>query len=747
MHNDYKTNLQTFFFRVMGVIKGNEGVNRPSGVLIIVGEANLRKIEWIRERSPLPLFILYIYVAASSEQEKNFLEKADKLSIVAIPLLEEPYLPDKVGMLIALFPNVPRQMMVEAEIEDQFSDLIRAINMAIEAAIDMQSQIAMRGLVWLRSAIANLGFILKAGKFVDKLPQFQKPPIAVVCGAGPSLADDLELLKQYKKNLLLISVGHAFPILHAAGIAPDIVVEIDSYVERNWENFKGAISEKTLLVATPDVAYEVPPLFKKHLWVSTGYAAINDWFNLYGIPLPQVHIDKTVSIVAIDFAVRLGIKNIILLGQDMAVDDEGRLHLDDVPATSYESLTLVEGYNGKKVYATDSLIALRKSMELYFADLAVLSPQVNVINCSKRGAIIRGITRDDFKNISKLIEKDPAPLTQIEFSEKEIDINRVESLLKRQKEIFNKVAEKNGEVVKIIQDLEQYAVLDDQKIGWLYQAMHQEAASREGMEERLFIMPIFQSLSFIDYTINSNAFRNDFRDQLIAIKFFYSLLRDALLEVKKDIEQILEKNVEEKRTLNPKVFEAFSNYACNLIGRKNPEFANWLVKNHKLDYNQEEFSVRWQQQYLPFVLMRDGADKWMALSSSKVPQWGNEVVEDFVKCNRYNPDNDAVVFWIGCNWAHICAFAKRFQFANMLVLEPYVELFSYIIRRGLFLYFLPINSIIIGIHNELKNSLELYNQEIERWKSERKRILLFEHPVLKGIKPLPPQFAQPFYKK
>jgi hypothetical protein len=740
MPSDYQQNIQNFIQKIKAVLEADGFHKIPQSVLIVVGQPDCGKLIQIRIKHPPPILIFYIYKHFSQQEEENFLRKADELRVLAAPLLAREHFADKVGVLVSLFPNRPRQLIVERELEESCTKDVEQVKMAIEIAVEMNSQILMRGLVWMRSALGNLGFILKQGSSVRQLPEFKDPPVAVLCGAGPSLVHHFEFLKNMQEKFFLISVGHAFPMLWKAGIIPDVVLEIDSYVERNWAGFSSEIPDKTLLVATPDVATEVPPLFKKHLWISAGYAVINEWFKWYGIPLLPLHTDKTVSIVALDFAVKAGIKRIILLGQDMALNEDNRFYLDDSPLNTIEPLTFVDGYEGSKVAATDGLISLRKSMELYLAELALCNPDVEIINCTSRGAIIHGTKRDSIENVIKDCSGEGSGRLQCDWVELPIRRDVVAAKLSAQKDIFDKAIEKAEKVVKRCDEFKSNIPHGGEQIALLNKALLEEHMLRQSREAINFIMPIFQNISFLQDAMCVRG-QKDIFEQALATRTLYSFFKDLLTDFKADIEQVIEKNSFSGRIRNPKIFKAFYNYATDFVSKKNPDLGKWLKQNLAFEYDQKKFSVQWQHQYLPYVLLKDGADSWVALSSSNVAHWGDEVVQNFVKENKYDPLKDAVVFWMGGNWAHICAFCRNFTDASFLVIEPYLELFSHIITRGMFLHFFPTNTLIVGLHNDIATALPLYAKELAKWQKERKRILVFKHPVLGDKIPLPAEFV------
>jgi len=72
--------------------------------------------------------------------------------------------------------------------------------------------------------------------FLYKSSFYHKVPVVLI-GAGPSLDDNINELKSYQNNVIIVCVDMALYAVQQAGIKPDFVVSVDSseYISKMWE--------------------------------------------------------------------------------------------------------------------------------------------------------------------------------------------------------------------------------------------------------------------------------------------------------------------------------------------------------------------------------------------------------------------------------------------------------------------------------------------------------------------------------
>ncbi|OEW13863.1 motility accessory factor, partial [Campylobacter jejuni] len=149
---------------------------------------------------------------------------------------------------------------------------------------------------------------------------------AIVVSAGPSLAKQLSLLKAYQDKAVIFCADGALSMLEKEGIVPDYVTNLDfkdCHVMKffqNKENLKQSII--ALECAThPNVARS---LKAENCMIVLRNKALYQRFNLNDFG--YIDTGTHVSHFSYTLALALGFKNIIMIGQDLAFDEEGNSH-------------------------------------------------------------------------------------------------------------------------------------------------------------------------------------------------------------------------------------------------------------------------------------------------------------------------------------------------------------------------------------------------------------------------------------
>ncbi|EHB9048753.1 motility associated factor glycosyltransferase family protein [Campylobacter jejuni] len=148
---------------------------------------------------------------------------------------------------------------------------------------------------------------------------------AIVVSAGPSLAKQLSLLKAYQEKAVIFCADGALSMLEKEGIVPDYVTNLDCRdlamkFFQNKENLKQSII--ALECAThPNV---VRSLNAENCMIVLRNKALYQRFNLNDFG--YIDTGTHVSHFSYTLALALGFKNIIMIGQDLAFDEEGNSH-------------------------------------------------------------------------------------------------------------------------------------------------------------------------------------------------------------------------------------------------------------------------------------------------------------------------------------------------------------------------------------------------------------------------------------
>ncbi len=147
---------------------------------------------------------------------------------------------------------------------------------------------------------------------------------AIVVSAGPSLAKQLPLLKAYQDKAVIFCADGALSMLEKEGIIPDYVTNLDftDLAMKFFQNKENKTSLNVLSCAThPNVVHS---LKAENCMIVLRNKALYQRFNLNDFG--YIDTGTHVSHFSYTLALALGFKNIILIGQDLAFDEEGNSH-------------------------------------------------------------------------------------------------------------------------------------------------------------------------------------------------------------------------------------------------------------------------------------------------------------------------------------------------------------------------------------------------------------------------------------
>ncbi|CAM4196609.1 motility associated factor glycosyltransferase family protein [Campylobacter armoricus] len=286
-----------------------------------------------------------------------------------------------------------------------------------------------------------------------KAKRSNKSDNAILVATGPSLKKQLPLLKKYANKATIFCADSAYPILARAGIKPDYVcmLERDDAVAKCFDNDFGDF-DKDITFVLVSLVHKNSINFleknkRKYLLISRSlpfaYSLGLHEFGYIGGGMSVAHLNY-------ELALLLGHKNIILIGQDLAYNDDGKSHsegffsdYDDYYAKEFEKdkdkfKTLA--YGGKGYVQSSEVWLLFKQI---FEGLIYKQTKAKIYNATEGGARIEGTIEKPFKTLcqtllQKEIKKPFAKLKNLQRKKSE------ELMLKAYKQIKQNI--KNSEV-------------------------------------------------------------------------------------------------------------------------------------------------------------------------------------------------------------------------------------------------------------------------------------------------------------
>ncbi|EDO9834746.1 motility associated factor glycosyltransferase family protein [Campylobacter jejuni] len=166
---------------------------------------------------------------------------------------------------------------------------------------------------------------------------------AIVVSAGPSLAKQLPLLKAYQDKAVIFCADGALSMLEKEGIIPDYVTNLD-FTDLAMKFFQNKENLKQSIIALECATHPniVRSLNAENCMIVLRNKALYQRFNLNDFG--YIDTGTHVSHFSYTLALALGFKNIILIGQDLAFDEEGNSHS--------KGFSYGEQFNGEKTVPT-----------------------------------------------------------------------------------------------------------------------------------------------------------------------------------------------------------------------------------------------------------------------------------------------------------------------------------------------------------------------------------------------------------
>ncbi|MCV3426197.1 motility associated factor glycosyltransferase family protein [Campylobacter lari] len=413
-------------------------------------------------------------------------------------------------------------LLLMSNFYENYEDAITTTNSlcieSIKSLVVRQGNSSEDSFEGITQLLHNLPYQLANPSLKDLLKQRKgKIENAIIVSTGPSLIKQLPLLKEYANKASIICADSAYPILAKHNIKPDYVLmlERDDVVIKCFDNDFKEFDNGILFVLASVVHQKAIEYLKRN----------NRQFMLVHRPLPfskALHMDGygylgsglSVANMAYDLAIKLGHKNIILIGQDLAYDENGNSHPKDyvhgetIENDRKEGL-FITAYGGNgKVETNQWWILFKESLE-YSID----TNSVTTYNATEGGARIEGSIEKSFKELCENLLKENKPLFEKlqTLSKKEIQDkkDKIDEYL-RGVVILGRSYINECEILK--SDLARYLEnlnFESEDFNPLSQRIYQMKARFENEEFKNYFLDLIRSIFFhFEYKIAQNYIKN-----------------------------------------------------------------------------------------------------------------------------------------------------------------------------------------------------------------------------------------------
>jgi len=384
--------------------------------------------------------ILFGYGAGHIHEVFKKKRKANELIITIDPLVDTSQLTiqkrhqqdyifgasviDKLEFLLAQIDNETRTTFTilctsnyDKIFQHEYKNLLQKVKDIQEANRVNDYTIIRFADKWQENLELNLINLTKDASLVNLKKHYDAP--VIIASSGPSLTKQLPLLKEIRKNIILISAGSTTNVLLAHDVTPDFVISMDGG-EPNYKHFKDLKLTESTLVYTYQNHPGVREAFTQDCFVcnNQGFSGVDSYMAKH-IPteIPVLLGGSTVANLAFSVGQYISSGPIAFIGQDLAYTGNvthvsGHNHSKGISKEFLEEREGFEtvGYYGDKVWTSPPM----HSMKLEFEKMIILHPPTNKFyNCTEGGAAIKGYEQLPFKQFcdvyidkSKLFEKE-----------------------------------------------------------------------------------------------------------------------------------------------------------------------------------------------------------------------------------------------------------------------------------------------------------------------------------------------------
>jgi len=246
---------------------------------------------------------------------------------------------------------------------------------------------------------------------------FKEIPFILV-GAGPSLDESIEFLREVQDRAIIVTSNSPFRKLINSGIKPHLVITADP-LSPTMNGFRN-VNVDGVPLACPYSAYpEIVKLFSGRIisWVT--FSPIVDLLKDFLSKKPGTPIMEqgTVSGCVLDLSRVLGCSKVLFIGQDMCVRSDGKYYTDDSHYSDFGDhfSAKVDGHRlpgntSEEVIVEGRLYVYLKIFEKFINE----NKHVRYRNLARTGVSISGADYIDFETALEWIGESSSPLPFVE---------------------------------------------------------------------------------------------------------------------------------------------------------------------------------------------------------------------------------------------------------------------------------------------------------------------------------------------
>lgn len=334
----------------------------------------------------------------------------------------------------------------------------RIFEICQEKIVDMNT-IKKMSKVWINNTI-NSFINAKLRYPINLLENKFKGKTALILGAGPSLKDNIEKIKQNREKFVIFTVHRTLETLRKNGITPNFCVIVDA----NWV-YASITQDADYLkeinfIADIKADYSIYTLPCKNLFTifpTNSICAQKIATKMLG-DIKLLEPAGTSTITAYKCAHLLGCKDFVFAGVDLAFKDDTAYCDDKIAVANNQTsvkiqnvvreTTEVKSITGKYVKTRLDYACFIKQFEKVF-----VKDKTNVFNLSTFGAFINGMKYDSLENIISSQKPENVDAEKILNDFFDTTTFNPQTLLDKAKEVFD---EEKTRIKPIIDEIDEW---------------------------------------------------------------------------------------------------------------------------------------------------------------------------------------------------------------------------------------------------------------------------------------------------
>ena len=384
----------------------------------------------------------------------------ETMPAVVEPLLRYELLPFSRNII------VPNYDVIFPEQSLAFMKTIR--NIAFHDRINYNTHKNFSGVL-VKNVLSNLTYILDAYKTTQLIEVIPRDIPGIVVAAGPSLNKNIQDLKQAKGKAFIVAVDTAIKPLLDAGIVPDMFAIVDG--EKPLSLIEREEAKEIPLVGTLCSAMEI---FNYHTGMkflfNEGFQYAERIFCKAQMPFGDVSTGGSVATQIFSLLYKIGLKRIILVGQDLALTNN-KTHAD---GTFQEKMEELDTSGFMKVEGNyEEEVSTRRDFKMYLdwynehiEGCMKHEKDFHVINATEGGAKIKNT---EIMTLKEAIDRECKKKVNIQECLKQLkpmlnveDRKWAEGVIKKIPEEFKQLSDEAKKIKKLYGKLDK--VCDKRKI-------------------------------------------------------------------------------------------------------------------------------------------------------------------------------------------------------------------------------------------------------------------------------------------